>query len=554
MPTGSSITDAQPRPAANTPDGAAAEIMRQQQIHLVKRLPMMAQVNAFNATLTAGVIWLETGSLLVAPWLLLMLALAGLQLANAARFARRGTPKRVSGKSLRTARYWSGFAGVMWGAVALVFPAASDGSALGLFSAVVVAGMTAGTVMLLSPLPTVNLFFSCASLLPLAFAFALKGDLLHATLAALSVMFVLTLHRASTKSYETLRDMVVSSIERDRLRTDLIDAIDSTNDGFALLDDERNVVVANTRFQAWFPDVASVAEDSSRRQMRQTRDGAWVISSLRPTRGGGYVSVHADVTELKEREQELTAEKLRAEAGDRAKTQFLARMSHELRTPLNAIIGFSQVMRDELFGSLGDERYKEFASDISAGGEQLLAIINDILDLSKLEAETYRVDCDDLDVIDAIEWAAASCEQSPENAPGRRVELDLDDDAEFVFVDSRAFKRMLTAVIGNAVKFTPEGKRVGVRTRGREHDVLIEIWDEGVGIPEDRLDDVLKPFVQVANVFVSERHGSGLGLPIAASLAKLMNCVLEIDSVEGEGTTVRLTIPLDEPRAQSDAA
>ncbi len=541
------------RPAPGATSAAFGETLRQQQIHLVKRMPMMAQVNAFNASLVAGVVWISTHNPLALVWIAVMLVMASFQMLTAIRLNRRGTPKRVSGKSLKTARYWSAFAGLMWGGVVIIFPN-GDMPTLSLFLAVVVAGMAAGVVMLLSPLPKVNIYFLVTCLFPLAFTFALKGDVQHVTLAALAMMFALTLYRASVKSYETLHEMVANSIERDRLRDDLMDAIESTNDGFALLDAEKRVVIANTRFETWFTDPVALSEDTAKGHMRQTPNGEWVYSTLRPTQGGGYVSVHADVTEMKRREEQLTAAKLRAEAADRAKTQFLASMSHELRTPLNAIIGFAQVLNDELFGALGDDRYKEFAGDIAASGGHLLAIINDILDLSKIESQTYRVECDDIDIVDAIEWAVTICEDKPENAPGRKIELDLAEDAEMAFLDSRALKRLLTAIIGNAVKFTPEGGRVGVRTRASGDDVVIEVWDEGVGIPEDMLEEVRKPFVQVENVFTRERHGSGLGLAISTALAKLMHCRLEMESVQGEGTTVRVIAPAEEPEEEALAA
>ncbi len=538
-------------------DEVTAEIKRQQQIHLVNRLAMMAQVNAFNATITTIVVWAHVNHVVALLWLGLMYSGAAFQILSWRRLSRAPEPKRVSGRMLERARLHSLLAGALWGGTLILFRT-PDNVGLEMFLGAIVAGMSSGTVMLLSPIPSINRYFLASSLGPLAVMFLIQGELFHIGAGVLAIMFAFTLNKASMKSYDTLADMVRSSLERGRARADLVDAIESTNDGFALLDSNKNVVEANLRFRTWFANVEDVADDPPEGRLRMVVGGRWVYSALRPTTRGGFVSVHVDVTELKRREQELLTAKLRAEAADRAKTQFLANMSHELRTPLNAVIGFSQIMKDELFGTIGDPRYRDYAADIEKSGTHLLAIINDILDLSKLESAAFKISPDEVEIAEAIKFAASVCERRPENAEGRKVELEIDKELPLLHVDPRALRQILINLIGNAVKFTPAEGRVGVRTQTFGAEWLdVVVWDEGIGIPEEKIETVLQPFAQVETDYARNYQGSGLGLAISDALMRLHEAELLIDSAEGAGTRVTLRFPrklfLNDDGSQMDA-
>jgi two-component system cell cycle sensor histidine kinase PleC len=238
-------------------------------------------------------------------------------------------------------------------------------------------------------------------------------------------------------------------------------------------------------------------------------------------------------------------EKTRAEEANQTKSKFLANMSHELRTPLNAIIGFSEIMESAMFGPLGADKYTEYSRDIRESGQYLLDVINDILDMSKIEAggirlnpETVELDRILADCVRVI-WGRANEKNlvvGSQVAPGIRFTADR-----------RALKQIALNLLSNAVKFTPDGGKVTVRGRVRGDKVTIAIEDNGIGIPRDALGKLGRPFEQVESQLTKRHQGSGLGLAIAKSLAELHGGAMRIRSVLGTGTTVVVRLPL-EPR------
>jgi Amt family ammonium transporter len=249
--------------------------------------------------------------------------------------------------------------------------------------------------------------------------------------------------------------------------------------------------------------------------------------------------------------RETTARDLR-EARDQAvvanasKSQFLANMSHELRTPLNAIIGFSEVIRDELFGRLSNDRYKDYAADINSSSQHLLALINDILDLSKIEANKFELYEEEVDIVEII----AACDRMLRGrAEQHGVTLDVRVEAGLprLRADARALRQMILNLMSNAVKFTPESGNVALGA-GLEPDgrIALTVSDTGIGISKENLPRALQPFTQIAeDNLVYAAEGTGLGLPLTAALARLHGGSLVIDSVKGEGTTIIVRFPLN---------
>jgi len=306
-------------------------------------------------------------------------------------------------------------------------------------------------------------------------------------------------------------------------------------------------------------------------------DGRWFHISERRTKDGGYVSVGTDITPLKRHEEKLidserrliatisdlrasqqalesqaqqladlaekyAEEKTRAEEANQAKSSFLANMSHELRTPLNAIIGFSEIMESGMFGPLGADRYGEYCRDIRDSGRYLLDVINDILDMSKIEAGRLRLDPEDLELdkmlADAMRVVSGRAEE-------KRLTLDAEIDGGIRFrADRRAFKQIVLNLLTNAVKFTPEHGRVTVRGRVSAGSVMVAIEDTGIGIPKMALKKLGRPFEQVESQLTKSHQGSGLGLAIARSLTELHQGTLRIRSTPGVGTIVLLRLPL----------
>lgn len=242
-------------------------------------------------------------------------------------------------------------------------------------------------------------------------------------------------------------------------------------------------------------------------------------------------------------EAELRTAKDEAEVASRAKSEFLAMVSHELRTPLNAVIGFSEILTNEMFGPVGDERYMGYAADIRSSGLHLLSLINDILDLSKVEANSFELVEEELDVPALIDEALHLVEAKA-NAGKIRLDPGLQPDLPALFADERAFKQVILNLLSNAVKFTPPGGRVTVSADvADEGEFIIVIVDTGIGIAEEDQERILKPFTQADSSLARRYEGTGLGLPLTKSLMELHGGRLVLESQPRKGTTVRAVFP-----------
>ena len=249
------------------------------------------------------------------------------------------------------------------------------------------------------------------------------------------------------------------------------------------------------------------------------------------------------LAEIQAHDLELRAAWHEADAASRAKSEFLANMSHELRTPLNAIIGFSEIIKLEMLGPLGTGRYRHYAQDIFDSGNHLLAVIGDILDISKVEAGEFELHAEPTDLEQIVEQSLRLVRERAE-AAGIRIEVAIGRDLPRLLLDQRLIKQSLINLLSNAIKFSPEGGSVAVRAaRGPEGSVLLSVADSGIGIAEDDIPSVLKPFSQVESAFSRSHEGTGLGLPLAKSFIEAHGGRLEIDSTVGRGTRVTLHIP-----------
>ncbi len=263
-----------------------------------------------------------------------------------------------------------------------------------------------------------------------------------------------------------------------------------------------------------------------------------------PTSGSGAIAVTRDISGRKAREVELVRARDEAKSASRAKTQFLANVSHELRTPLNAMIGFSEILNRELFGAIGDARYREYARLIAQSGEHLLNLVNDVLDLSKIEAGKFQIAKEPVDVAALV---AVCCDIMRHAAEQRSLSLivDVASDLPALAADKRACKQMLLNVIANAIKFTEPGGFVCVRARLEGANIELSVADNGIGIAKHDLPKLGNPFVQANNVSDRGRGGSGLGLSVVSGLAQLHGGRLELASTLGEGTTATIILPLE---------
>ena len=399
------------------------------------------------------------------------------------------------------------------------------------------------------------------------------------------------------------KSLAEKTVEADlRLR----DAIETIPEAFVLWDAGDRLVLCNSHFQRLhkLPDTAvtpgtsyeTVIEVGSMPEVRtrlheaghhapgartfeaQLDDGSWLHISERRTKDGGYVSVGTDITRIKEHEQKLvdndlrlratvadlkrsqtalerqaieladlaekySKEKTRAEEANQTKSKFLANMSHELRTPLNAIIGFSEIMESGMFGTLGSEKYQEYCHDILTSGHYLLEVINDILDMSKIEAGRMKLDMEPLDLSKTL---AESLRVVSGRAENKHLVLATDIEGTIpVVADRRAIKQIIVNLLSNAVKFTPDSGRVVVRTRVLHDKIQLMIADTGIGIAPQSLARLGRPFEQVESQLTKTYHGSGLGLAIARSLTNLHGGSMRLRSKLGTGTVVCISLPRD---------
>jgi signal transduction histidine kinase len=218
-------------------------------------------------------------------------------------------------------------------------------------------------------------------------------------------------------------------------------------------------------------------------------------------------------------------------------------MSHELRTPLNAIIGFSEVMDKQLFGSLGNPRYERYVSDIHCSGGHLLELINEILDVARIEAGHYRITEEPIALPDLIDYCISMIGTRAEQG-GIQISTVLEEQGLGLRADSRALRQILINLLSNAVKFTPPGGRVEVTVRrDQEGGVAISIADTGIGMAAEDIPRALQPFGQLDTSLSRIREGAGLGLPLAKMLTELHNASLRIQSAPGQGTTITLRFP-----------
>jgi len=376
------------------------------------------------------------------------------------------------------------------------------------------------------------------------------------------------------------------------------DAIENISEAFVLWDADNQPVMSNSKYREYKElekpilqmKNSNADQDAAFNALIRPRDGIgykkdkngnysgeielpgniWLKLNGRQTQDGGFVLVGTDISTLKKQQKQLldsherfktnihdlrkareelrsankslTRAKKQAEDANIAKSEFLANMSHELRTPLNAIIGFSQMIMQNTFGPLGNSHYQEYIGDIYNSGRHLLTLINEILDMSKIEAGRFTIDCAKFDFVPVLEEAlrvVSVQKQEKKISLETKIETPL-----WVEADSRALRQISLNLLSNAVKFTPEGGKIQARAKAIRGRLIVTIADSGIGIPKAALAKLGRPFEQVENQFTKTHEGSGLGLAISRSLTELHNGRLRVFSRENAGTIVSFSLPL----------
>jgi PAS domain S-box-containing protein len=280
----------------------------------------------------------------------------------------------------------------------------------------------------------------------------------------------------------------------------------------------------------------------------KTRERIWISENARLVRDPRgrplfYEGTIRDITRLRQAESTALAARQQAEAANQAKSDFLARVSHELRTPLNAVLGFSELLGSEWLGPLGNPRYREFVNDIHTSGAHLLSLIDDILDLSKIEAGRIELREEDVAVAELVDAVGRVLRQRAE-AGGLDFSTAIPDDLPPLRGDPRALRQVLLNLLSNAIQFTPSGGRVGCSARrSADGGLCLEVVDSGIGIAASDIAKALEPFGQIDSTLARRHHGAGLGLPISRALVELHGGRLDLASEIGKGTTASIRLP-----------
>jgi signal transduction histidine kinase/HAMP domain-containing protein len=367
--------------------------------------------------------------------------------------------------------------------------------------------------------------------------------------------------------------------ELDEKRRQLHFALDNITQGLVFLDADLRVILANRRYREIFgfsaefpgpgvhlrellqrmvevgnftPEIGQqVLEErleiqnghEPRQYMRHLCDGRTVELAVQPLPGGGSVATFSDVTERERTAAALLAAKNAAETASSAKSLFLAKMSHELRTPLNAIIGFSEIIRDRAFGESAIARYADYAADINFSGRHLLNVINDVLDMAKIESGELVVSDDVVDLKTEIRRVLPMLRQM---ARAASVELiaDVPDHLPALRADERLVLQLLLNLLSNAIKFTPDGGTVTIAAQyGMSSELTLSVTDTGIGMEPEQLERIFEPFFQVDSGHTRRFEGTGLGLTICKSIIERHGGSIRVESTPGRGTRVSVLFP-----------
>ncbi|NNG04726.1 MAG: hypothetical protein HKM95_11575 [Inquilinus sp.] len=553
---------------------------------LARQTPINTAVSLAISLITALMLRDHVGALPLFGWLGLVWGFGLLHLARWWR-RRRHDPGRATGRrGPRRAVLWALLGGLLWGGTVWFFRDAPHPQQMGLL--IVIVAMASGAATTLAAVPAAAATYLFASILPYVVFFALRGDSVHFSLAGMALVLIvamlLSAHIVHLTLVESIRTRYASLAQLSEFHAERADwlEISDTSEAFALFDPQERLLLWNENYRRMLslprdslyrgarrvdllsrsaPPVEVVESGNghkgwidSQLELHAARrptailhlsNGRWLKAFARKTNRGHIVTTYADITESKEHEEALVRAQEEAVRANAAKSEFLANMSHELRTPLNAVIGFSEVMKEQLLGRIGTPRYIEYSKNIHDSGRLLLDLINDILDLSRVEAGRMVLWRQAVD----MHLVTEECRRLVEPAAAvAKVSLVYPSsccaDWPPLHADKTKLKQILLNILSNAIKFTPPGGTVTMKADcGPDGAFRISIADTGIGMAPESIPLVLQPFQRVEPAHRRRFPGTGLGLPLAKALVELHGGTLDIESGPDRGTTVSITLP-----------
>ena len=389
-----------------------------------------------------------------------------------------------------------------------------------------------------------------------------------------------TLLKSMTVMQDSIREAMTREKElRRSAENRLVDALETSREGVMLVASDGKIVMSNSTLRGFFPAIAyqlipgtqfdtalaviqsqlkatqETSEDiaTSGHAELELADGRWLRMTGSATSEGGSIFFLSDFTAIKEREESLRRAKREADAANASKSRFLANMSHELRTPLNAIIGFSEIISGQFFGDVGNDRYLDYSSDILKSGRHLLAVINDVLDLSRSEAGKMVLAAREINMADVLDDCIAMVREQCADAGLRFTMSGLEGQPLVLNGDPAKLRQIFLNLLSNAIKFTEKGGAISLAVAASGASIAVTVADTGIGMNPEDVEIAFQPFGQVDNRLERRYEGTGLGLPLTKALVDLHKGTIVIDSARGQGTCVTVTFPRAVPAELAQA-
>lgn len=527
-------------------------------------------------------------------WVGGLLLLTLLRARNLWIISRVGLTERSAGRILRQAPFWISGAGLIWGSSIAAFQWLDPQHEM--IMTMAVAAVASGASVTLSPVQTAMRLFTIFALTPYAVYYALVPGGIGVPFATFTLLLAGGMSIASRIVYRSMLSSYRSQETAENANRRFLVAqnewaeLSGTAEAFALFDEDSGLLLWNdayctllglsrnalsrgmTALEVYavatirnLPEMHILSGDQNALEsfvvtVAELQLGeSWLRSTVRRLANGHVAVSHVDVTSLKLREAELLALQLDLEAAragaeeaSQAKSRFLANISHELRTPLNAVIGFSDLLvQDADRSNEKMDKQRDYARLILYSGHHLLSLVDDMLDLARIESGKVSVDPHAIDICELVR-TASHIAMGRQIGTHRRIILTGVEAPQSVYADPRLLRQALINIVGNAIKFSEVDNPIEVEVRNAGAEVIVTVVDHGIGIPEDMLEEVLKPFAQVESSDTRRYGGVGLGLPLAKQFLEMMGGSLTLSSTLKLGTTVRLAMPTSEP--ESDAA
>ncbi len=550
-------------------DPILARLRPEQVGTVIRGLGFVLGTSLINASITVAILWGDVANRVLLAWFAAVALFIVFGLRGWIRTRGLPVPKAVSAHTLRRIVWQAGLHGAIWGAGFIAFYGPSDGMGRALMLALSL-GVAAGGIAALAPIPAAGLAFAGAILLPTTAGLAAAG---HLGIAALFISFAGVMGMTVGRTFDTFASNLLARLAQKESAETVSLLLDTygeqasdwlwtaDRDGRLAAVPERMTAMLGrpagslegialqslkpaTGAEGWPGLLADLGRGEAFRDRLVAIDGPqgrlWLSLSGRISpEDGRWRGVASDVTERERTARQLQAAAEAAESANKAKSAFLASMSHELRTPLNAIIGFSELMMKL---SLPEAKQKEYIADIHGAGVHLLGIVNDILDIARLEAGGGEIRFQPVDLVTVVRQTCQMVQPLADRG-GLRLGIHLPEGPAVVEGDDRSIRQILLNLLGNAIKFTPPQGRVDIRLLPGPEVIEIEVRDTGIGIEAKDIERVMQPFVQSEDTLARRFEGTGLGLPIAVRLSRLHGGDLGLQSEPGQGTTVRVSLP-----------